>query len=367
MTETDTLIKEIIPKTKVFYDSIEEQFNYREKHYSKFRTLNIVTGLSLFLFIINLIPIIPYFTREVEWITTQSLNFGSLSIPLEGFLIRWIVFTLASGILYLVLRPIDKAFEKKEDKFSISNKHLSFTYIYKSIKELEIFLVNDRKEHTETSLKYLKLYINRSFLNHTFEIGDTSRKTFLPTILEELQKEKLWIEFSEQTSLVINSFNQFDVKIYERINQRKEIDLVIETLNYLLVYEYIKLDKVKVEKLPTEINDNFVALKLMIKTCADKIKDLTVVDKVKNEVKTTSTIERLNNISDTITGLFAHQNLLITFFSWMILLGLIFSSLIYVGHSLYDIKIDSTIYIGAVSGIIISAITISATIYAKRK
>lgn len=367
MKETDKLINEIIPKTKVFYDSIEEQFNYREKNYAKYRILNIITGLSLVLFIFSILPLTSYLSQEVHWITSKSLSFGNLIIPLKGFLIRWIVFTLISGIIYLILRPIDKAFDKKENKYSISNKHLSFTYIYKSIKELEIFLVNDRKEHTETSLSYLRKYIKKSFLNHDLELESTSHKVYLPEILTELSKGKVWIEYSEKTTLIITSFNQFDKKIYERIEQRKEIDLVIETLHYLLVYEYILLDKVKVEKLPTEINDNTIASALMIDACAQKIRDLSVVEKMVNEAKTTSTLERLNNLSDIITGLFSHQNLLITFFAWMILLGLIFSSLVYIGHSFYNINIDSTVYIGAVSGIILGAITFSATIYAKRK
>ncbi|HET9055745.1 MAG TPA: hypothetical protein VFN30_02740 [Chitinophagaceae bacterium] len=329
--------------------------------------MNVITGLSLFLFIVNALPIIPYFTREVQWIINSSLTVSEFTIPLNQFLVRWIIFTLITGILYLILRPIDKAFDKKEDKYSISRKHLSFAYLYKSINELEIFLVNDRKEHTITSLKYLKQYIDRSFLNHLFNIGESGRQLYLPKVLSELKKDYNWIQYSQMTDTIINSFNEIEPKIYERIIQRKEIDLVIDIINYLLVYEYILLDKVKVEKLPTNINDNSIASNLMIVAASEKINALSVVEQVKDEVKATTTIDRLNRIGDGLTGIFSHQNLLITFFSWMFLLGLIFMSLIYLGKSVYNINIDSTIYIGAVSGVIIGAITISATIYSKRK
>lgn len=367
MTDTEIIKTEILAKTKIFFDSIESQFNYREKHYSKFRALNVFTGLSLVFFIVNVLPIIPYITGDVEWITNLSLTISSFTIPLKQFLIRWIVFALLTGVLYLILRPIDKAFDKKEDKYSIDRKHLSFAYLYKSINELEIFLVNDRKEHTITSLKHLKQYVDGSFLNHLFNFGENGVKLYLPKTLIELKKEYKWIKYSESTEKVIISFSEFESKIYERIIQRKEIDLVIETLKYLLVYEYILLDKVKVEQLTTTINDNTVASNLMIVAASEKINTLTIVEHIEEEIKTTSTIDRLNRIGDTLTGIFSHQNLLITFFSWMFLLGLIFTSLIYLGKTVYSINIDSTIYIGAVSGVIIGAITISATIYSKRK
>jgi hypothetical protein len=367
MTNYETIKTEILTRSKIFFDSIENQFRYREKHYSKYRTLNIITGLSLFLFIVNALPIIPYFTREVEWIINSTIIISDFNIPLNQFLIRWIVFTLTTGIIYIVLRQVDKVFDKKEDKYSINRNHLSFAYLYKSINELEIFLVNDRKEHTTNSLRYLRQYIDRSFLNHLFNIGENGRQLYLPKVLVELKKDYNWIQYSQTTEKTINSFNEIETKIYERIIQRKEIDLVVDILNYLLVYEYILLDKVKVEKLPTNINDNTTASNLMIVAASEKIGILSAVEPVKDEVKSTTTIDRLNRIGDGITGIFSHQNLLITFFSWMFLLGLIFTSLIYLGKSVYDINIDSTIYFGVVSGVIIGAITISTTIYSKRK
>lgn len=369
MTDTDTekIKTEILTKTKIFFDSIESQFNYRVKHYSKYRLLNTITVLSLVLFVINILPIIPYFSGDAEWIKSRSLTIASFKIPLNKFLIRWIVFALLTGILYLILRPIDKAFEKKEDKYSINRKHLSFTFLYKSINELEIFLVNDRKEHTVTSIKFLKKYVDGSFLNHFFNTGENGEKLFLPKLLLELKKDFNWIQYSESTDKIIISFNEIEAKIYERILQRKEIDIVIETLKYLLVYEYILLDKVKVEQLSNAVNDNNIASNLMIVAASDKINSLTIVEQINEDIKSTTTIDRLKKIGDALTGIFSHQNLLITFFSWLLLLGLLFTSLIYLGKSIYNIKIDSTIYIGSVSGVIISAITISATIYSKRK
>jgi hypothetical protein len=53
MTDNEIIKTEILTRSKIFFDSIENQFRYREKHYSKFRTLNVISGLSLFLFIVN--------------------------------------------------------------------------------------------------------------------------------------------------------------------------------------------------------------------------------------------------------------------------------------------------------------------------
>lgn len=367
MTVTETLITEVESRTKIFFDSIETPFNYREKHYSKFRALNFITALSLFLFILNIFPIIPYATGDFERITNLQITIFNFKIPLNQFYLRWILFASITGILYLILRPVNRSFDKKEDKHSINEKQLSFAYLYKAINELEIFLVNDRKEHTIISLKYLRQYLNKSFLNHFLTTKEGNERLYLPKILSELEKEYNWIKYSESTEKVIRSFNDFEPKIIDRIIQIKDIDLVIKILKYLLTYEYLLLDKVKVEHLSTTINDNSIASNLMIIEASEKIKALSIVDRTERFIKETTTIDRLNRIADVLTGIFTHQNLLINFFSWMTLLGLIFTSFIYLGETIYRIKIDSTIYIGAVSGVIIGAITISATIYSKRK
>ncbi|MES2431721.1 MAG: hypothetical protein V4556_12350 [Bacteroidota bacterium] len=365
--EIDTIRKEVLPKIKIFFDSIETQFNYRKKNYSKFRMLNTLTSIFLLFLIFNIIPILPYFFGTATSITNQKIIINKLSIPLDNFFVRWIVFSLIAGILYALIRPIDKFFDKKEDKYSINRKHLPFAYLYKAIKELEIFLVNDRKEHTDISFSYLKKYVKRSFLYDTLDAAEKSIDIYLPETLQEFKKNFTWIKYSEFTQTIITAFNELDNKIFERIIQQKEIDLVINVLNDLLASEYILLDKVKVDKFSTSITDNSVASNLLIESAAMKINAATIVEKIKDEVIEVSTVDRLNNIATYFTNLFTHKNLLITFFSWLILLGLIFVSLLYLGYKLYNLQIDSTIFIGAVSGIIIGAITISATIYSKRK
>src|SRR5882762_8333167 len=105
MNDIEALRNEILPKTKVFYDSIVSQFIYREKHFSKFRALNIATGISLFIFIITIVPIVPYFSGEWKWLLNQQVTIGSLTVPLDNFFFRWIFFTISVGILYLILRP----------------------------------------------------------------------------------------------------------------------------------------------------------------------------------------------------------------------------------------------------------------------
>jgi hypothetical protein len=367
MTDIETLRIELLKRSKVLFDSIESQLNYREKYYSKYRSLNFLTGVFLFLFIISIIPLIPLFTGDSEWIIKQSIIVKGYAIPFNEFYIRWIVFTSFTGIIYFPFRVIDKYFDKKENMHSISISYLSFAYLYKSIKELEVFLVNDRKEHTSSSLKYLKIYFQRSFLNYTLNSVEKRPELYLPELLGDLNQKYNWIEYTENTRKMIKSFNDIESKIYERINQRKEIDAVIETLKFILSYEYILLDKVKIEKLPTPINDDITAANLMLTQTAEKIENLLVLEPAKDELKSTSIVGRFNKIGDSIASMFTHKNLLVTFFAWFILLGIIFSSLIYLGQSVYKINIDSTIYIGSVSGIILGSITISATIYSKNK
>lgn len=358
---------EVLKLAKIFFDSIESQLTYREKHHSKFRALNSIISASAIMLVFSIIPLIPGIIGDIKNVSKTKIQISSISLDLGNFYIRWILIAFISFIIFYILFYIGKFFSAQEDKFSIKNKHLNFAYLYKSIKELEVYLVNDRKEHTINSIFFLKRYFKYNFLNQALELRGEIEDIFLPETLFKIQKEKSWINFSEETILIIKAFNDIDSKIYERIIQQKEIDDVINVLNDLLIFEYILLDKVKFENLNLEDVDKTSLLNKLLVDSASNLTSLTKVDKFNNSTEKNSMNEKIIFMSNYFSNLFTHQNLLITFFSWTILLSVILIILLYLGRNLYSLSIDSTIFIGAISAVLFGAITISATIYSKKK
>lgn len=366
MENLESIKIELLPRSKIFFDSIESQLIYREKHFNKYRNLNFVASLSLLLFFTNALPIVPYIAGKNSWLTTRNFSFFSLTFPLDNFIVRWILFTALTGIIFLIILAINNHFDKKEDRLSLSNKHANFAFLYKAIKELDIFLINERTELILNSIKYIDKYLMRSFIYSSIKISDETREIYLPRILNQLKDKNEWIKYSNSTQKTIDAFLQFKDKIKERILQKTEIDLVINALNDILIFEYLQLDKVKNEQPTSFTTDPKLIANLFLESASTKILSLKNLEPIKEEINTKSIIDKLLKITNTISDLFTHRNIVITFLSWLILLSIIFSALLYLGTKSYDLKIDSTIFIGAITGIIIGEITISATIYSKK-
>jgi hypothetical protein len=286
---------------------------------------------------------------------------------MDLFFVRWIVFVAVSGLLFFVTNKIHSFFEKREDKYSLRSEHISFSFLYKAIKELDIYLINERIEHSQNAIDYIEKYLKRSFIHYTIRISDERREFFLPNLLSEIRDENKWVQFSDLTSKVLKSFSDFDTKISERIRQKKEIDTVIKLLNELLIYEYLLIEKVRVEKISSSDEDIRLLANPLLESFANKMEATDSIEKEEKIIQNKTSLNILAKILESITNLFTHQNILLMFISWLILLTILFVSLLYFGIKVYSLKIDTTIFIGAISGIVLGALTITATVYSKKK
>lgn len=367
MQDVPNIQLELVAKTKVFFDSIESQFIYREKHHRKYRALTNFWAITVVLFIFNILPLFPWLITKINNNPLVSkIVIQGYTIPLDLFLVRWIIFAAVSGIFLFVINKIHSFFDKREDKYSLAKAHLDFALLYKAIKELDVFLINERPEHLQVSTNYLNRYISMSFINFSKKVADETRGFFLPDLLSEIREKREWVQYSDLTSKVLKAFSDFDGKIFERIKQKKEIDIVVKLLNELLIYEYIIIDKVKVEKLSSSVDIKELA-NPMLEAFTDSMNLIQSFEEVKKSDEQQSSLSDVSKFIDVVTNLFTHQNILLMFFSWLFLLTILFVSLLYIGVKVYSLEIDTTIFIGAASGIILGALTITATIYSKKK
>lgn len=367
MENTKQIITEVLPKTKVYFDSIEEQFNYRQKHNWKFELFSSVRGIVIFLIIFTYIPLIPAAIGAWGWLTSNVITVYTLEIKLDNFFIRWILLSvILSILLFAFLNPIDKFLDKRREKYSIGYNHLTFAYLYKSIKGLEIFIINGHHENSIKALDYLKWYFRRCFIYTSLSIKAQTESVNLSHHLEEISKENPWIKYDETTANIIDGFKDFEEKIYQRIEEKADIDVCVRILQELLVFEYLQLDKVTEDQINSiETDIETVAPKLILEVSSDLIALSKIETKKEGESK--SKADKLESFFDKLTGLFNHSSILITFFSWFVLLSVITIGIIYFGIKTAELKLDSTIFIGAVSAVLVGSITLAATIYNKQK
>lgn len=276
----------------------------------------------------------------------------------ENFFVRWIVYACGSGIICFIITTFKKICDKVYEKRSLDRRHIRFAFLHKAINELDVFLINDRKEHTNNAGKYLEEYFSRNFLNYTLKGVEKQPNIKLPELLMDIRKNNSWIIYNEETIESLTAFQSLD-KIYERINQRIEIDKIIDILNDLQIYEYVLIDKSKIGA--DQLTQDY------LNVAARKINSLEAIEKLSPENGKKNTVDKLNDLSKSFSGIFIHKNIVILFISWFALISLIFISLLYLGVKIYGLKIDSTLYIGAISGIFLGTITLTAAIFSSRK
>lgn len=364
---TEELKKDILEKSKMFFDSIESQLLYRKNHYWKFNTVRSISFLSILFTLFSIIPIVPLLlVNDFESITNTTITIWKYDLPLKNNYIRWGVFAFVSFILAFIMTKIEKKTNNLESKRSLKTRHLRFAYLYKTIKELNIFLINERIEHSEISESYLRKYFAINFVNYDLKLSNDDKTIDLPKTLIKIQESNAWLEFTNDSNQIINAFANKE-NLFIRINQRTEIDTLILILQDILCYEYVLLHKEKIEQNDSIKEDSFSIRMKFLLNASQKILELPTIENLTSNSEKTTSVNRLKIFFIKIGEFFTHENFFITFISWFLLLTLIFILSIFIGIRAFSIKIDTTIYIGVVSGIILGSITVAATLHSKKK
>jgi hypothetical protein len=363
VNNTENIKIEILSKAKIYFNSLEPHFIYWRKHKYQILIVNIMRVLALLLFFFNLVPVIPYLSGKITSIISKTLKIRGTYIPLDNFFSRWILFAVLSGVIFVLIYFIHKVFINKFYKKNLDSVELCFVYLNKLIQELEMFIVNENDKHIAKAISYYYKFFNQSFLFYRVSISDGFDRTiFLPQALLQLNEDFPFIKFSKTTEQILVAFKDFDSKVVERIKQKIQIDIVIDILNDFVVFHYLIVSRFKTEQLQSQFSDKLSASTFFLESCAQKTNEISIIDKIKNRNQKTS----INNIiSKAVYSLFNRQNLIVTFLIWCGVLSITFFLLIYLGKYIYDFKIDATVYITAISGIVAGALAVSIAVYTK--
>ena len=357
-----------LPKTKIFFESIEEQFKYYEKNEYKYVLIEAVPMfISGFIFLICFFPLIPTYIVAGDMLFSDDFQlrrdlFDSGKISYLKFMFIWGSCLLGAFLLILFWEYINNLIKKIKKKHSIDEKYLNFLNLYQSIKKLELFIINNHDSLIKKSSKYLNKYYSQNFLNRKI-FKNNDKTIYTPSILRALKENNNWLYFSNQTELIINALDDFKPKIIERVKEKLELEKVISILNYFLIYEYIQIKRIPNKKSKSTEEEIINLSNSLLECSSELINKLEIPKTHKNLKSITSIFKSFNFLISKTISLFTNKSVIITFFSWCILLSVITFSSIYLSVIYEIISLDSTIFIGALSIIIVGSITISAAIY----
>lgn len=300
----------------------------------------LLTGLVTFIietkdssFVEQYNNIINFFIQKTS---IESPILWSVILTLLSIFAFWFAFRISS-ILF------DKTIGKQH-----AIKNFSFCHLYLCFENLGLFLVNDQSSHLLSAKKHLKKYLIAGEYTSKFKSSGDELKSSLHNILFNVEKHHSWLEVTDNARNILFSYRDFTDKISERIDQEIDIDVVINILEKLLIYEFLK--------------SNPGSLKAFTKSRGLEDKDLR--NKYISEFsQMVNTLDELapddeNNVEKqlltkrfkgNIYSLFTGGNIVFVFLAWYVLILLLLSGLFYCGCSILEIPFDSKILVGIIT------------------
>lgn len=347
-----------------YFNSVDDLFFYRLKNDWKIDASIFIFLISILFLALNILPILPAFDDNY-FLSLFDYIKKNIELPFEefNFWIKWALGTIVSLIAFGIAFIVFKFWGVKDTKKALSHGYMTFCYAFTLRKELKSYLINDNEIHLENTLPYFKKIIS-SILITPFYLSksDGSKAVTLNILRKRLLKNFEWIEFSTDSNNMIDSLSTIDAKIERRLKLKIELDKILPFIDLLVLYEFSKIK-------PNEINKNGIELKEQrnnyIKEFANQLNEVKEVEDAVEDSNVRRT--KVKTIIAPIIRLFSSSNILLMFFSWLVLLTLVFvlSSMLVINS--LRLTIDSTILIGLLTAPFIGAITLVATIYTKNK
>lgn len=346
-----------------FYNSVEDQFDYRLKHNWKIELTELLYIFSVGYFFLNVIPVIPgfaenYFNPVFVYVKNQfNLELGELN-----FWYKWGLGVIVSGLLFLAIYIPYKYWQNKDKKRAVSHLFMTFCYVFRVRKDVKSFLINDNPSHLEKCLKFFNK-VSRPISRFRASNEDSTTYVPLKKLKKQMEEQLPWIKFDQKAIDMIDALSTIDTKITERLKQRVELDKIMTSLDLLTLYEFSKLKPEQEVESGVKIEER---RQVYLEEFANNLSGLTAVeakgaseDKRKRG-KAKSFFQRLSN-------LFTNSHIVLMFISWVVLMAILFVLPTYLIIDSLNITIDSTLLIGLISAPFLMATTFTAAIYSKNK
>lgn len=268
---------------KQVYDQIESWPEYKPSFHERF--VDWLVGITIVLFALSLIPILPALLVFVGGQTGLVIGPIDLSIATFGrFILVWVVALVVTGaILGLMLwinNKVDSAVdEPKGPPQTLSPEQLTFVAVYESYKELRIFFVSHIEQHVDNSLQALRRIVSGRTLWRTSPSARRSSVIIGEEIDADFHDQELvyremylrefrsfrtttssfasqvsvaqsflntfgkyaWFQLDTETKSVLQALISFPSQVYYRLLEKEDLPTVLSILENLskFIYAYL--------------------------------------------------------------------------------------------------------------------------------
>lgn len=339
-----------------YFDSIKEPFRDTQIGQANGSPM----GPFIALFIFCFIPLVPYLiSKLVLWLAGHKhISFHRVQIDVSSFWAWWIL-TFALSLLLLILVGKFSGPTTQDKKNWLSLAQMRFAYSYGVVHEIKNFRTNRMSRHIDKALEFLdkvaeQIYAIPSFSRRGDIYPYTDLGRHYPAILATSDDYPKWFRLRPETETILQAFRELMPKLRDRVKDQKDLAAVEAVLTDLAAYQYSEIPQVSESNAETKFEEG-VDILLQF---ADRVISLPPY---RSEALKPTSKEKVSGkaalILRKITGLFVHENVLISFFSWLVLTLLLFWGGFGLVLRIVSLKLDSTLIVALIGGPIAAAVT----------
>lgn len=326
---------------EAYFQSIKQPFDETRDGLAKDHG----SPVFVFLFIFCLIPLIPYTLWKItgRYFSFAVISVWSAKIQLASFWFWWVgLFVISLTVLLIALKVSGVPSEIK--KSWLSPPQMRFAYCYGAVYEIRTYTKNRMQRHIDTALEYLgKTGNSYSYVPFASPISFSDYASFVQQhssfgIEVATSAPPKWYRLRPETEQILEAFRNFDAKLKDRVKDRKDLPAVETALTFLASYQYLEIPELSDSTNEARFDEGIQSLlsfaqqmKLLAPYSSEQLKP-TPKQKFS---------QKLFAVCLGTMALFRHQNALVAFSSWLLLLSLLFGLAMFVALRHFQVELSN--------------------------
>ena len=352
-----------------YFKSIEEPF--RETRVEMSRSGGPFKALVIVIFIFSLIPLLPYGLSRLasRLFAVRLVSLLSIRFPLASFWFWWIASFFISLLLLVATLKLLGPSKEQKDKW-LSPQQMRFAHCYGIVNEMRNYKTNHLSRHIETASEYFEVIATSLLRAQTLQLAEgiypeqywraqiqfSEEEAATLRTAGFLGTRPYWYKLAPETEDILRAFANFLSKLRDRLRDRKDLTIIESALTDLAGYFYTEVPEISDGTEDAHLQNLGMASLISF---AQKINDLP---SYRSEQQRPSPEEKVSrkviSTGQRLSALFNHENLLISFIAWYLLLFLLFAMGFHLAlRYVPGVKVDSTVITAIVGGPIATAIT----------
>jgi hypothetical protein len=345
-----------------YFQSIKEPF--RETCAGLEQDSKGVNGTVIILFIFSLIPLIPFVVSKLVWryFAPTVISIRTIRFHAASFWFWWVaLFIISLAVLISAVKLSGVSAEEKKKR--LSPPQMRFANCYAVVDEIRKYKTNKLGRHIDEAIVCLDRVASSLFPRSTLPIDRYPDQWHREIQVSQQQGAEIeialnrppkWYRLRPEAEAILKAIWDFTPKLRDRLKDRKDLPEIETTLTYLAAYQFLEIPELSGSKSEMRFEEGMQSLlsfaALITALPPYRSEKLKPTPKQKLSLKFFSALSK-------ITAPFSHENSVVAFFSWLVLLFLLFGGGFRLGLRFFAVNVDSTVITTLIAGPILGALT----------